>query len=247
MHFSRDRIDYYIDKQKRLYHNRVAKLLEQYSTLSDINMRIEKYFDNIFIDEVQDFAGHDFNLLRSISQSDVDIIMVGDFFQHTYDTSRDGTVNKNLHSDYHKYLDNFRTIGFNLDLETLNKSYRCSPAICKFISDNIGIEIDSHRHDETLVYLIEDENEIKEKLNSRDIVKLFYQGHHKFLGFSQNWGASKGIDHYKDVCVVLNKRTFDLFKTSKLHELNPQTRNKLYVACSRARQNLYFVPESQVN
>jgi DNA helicase II / ATP-dependent DNA helicase PcrA len=31
-------------------------------------------------------------------------------------------------------------------------------------------------------------------------VKLLYQEHLKYACFSHNWGASKGIDRYQDVC-----------------------------------------------
>ena len=42
-----------------------------------------------------------------------------------------------------------------------------------------------------------------------------------------NWGASKGIDSFEDVCVVLNKTAQKLLENRKLIELNPKTKNKL--------------------
>ena len=54
-------------------------------------------------------------------------------------------------------------------------------------------------------------------------------------------GASKGLDHFVDVCVVLNKSSYTLYRMGKLAELNPQTRNKLYVACTRAHRHLYVM------
>ena len=36
-------------------------------------LSIEKYFDSIFIDEIQDFAGHDFNLLKSLAKVNCEI------------------------------------------------------------------------------------------------------------------------------------------------------------------------------
>ena len=35
-------------------------------------------------------------------------IYVGDFYQHTFDTSRDGNVNANLHRDLNKYINSFK-------------------------------------------------------------------------------------------------------------------------------------------
>lgn len=51
------------------------------------------------------------------------------------------------------------------------------------------------------------------------------------------------MDHYQDVCVVMGADIWKRYLAGTLHESNPQTRNKLYVACSRARGDLYFVPD----
>ena len=99
----------------------------------------------MFIDEIQDFAGNDFNFIKKISELDLNVLYVGDFYQHTFDTSRDGNVNKSLHNDYLKYQKQFEELGFQVDLNSLEKSYRCSPSLCEFISRKLGIKIDSHR------------------------------------------------------------------------------------------------------
>jgi DNA helicase-2/ATP-dependent DNA helicase PcrA len=44
--------------------------------------------------------------------------------------------------------------------------------------------------------------------------------------------------------VVLNTTSMKAWRTGSFLNINVQTRNKLYVACSRARGNLVFVPEA---
>lgn len=239
-------LKHYMDSHRRLYHARIARLFQEANILSDINERLEKYYDSIFVDEVQDFAGHDFNLLASVCQSNINIMLVGDYFQHTFDTSRDGAVNKNLHADYQKYQNKFSTIGLHVDLETLSSSYRCSPTICSFISNSISIDISSHRKDDQNIEFIEEPERIDELMKCSSTVKLFYQSHQKYQCYSKNWGASKGEDHYDDICVILNNTTLKQFNSGKLDELVPQTKNKLYVACSRAKGNLYFIAEKSL-
>tara|TARA_Y100001936_G_C16062767_1_gene665214 strand:- start:63 stop:1094 length:1032 start_codon:yes stop_codon:yes gene_type:complete len=234
---------YYLDKSKRLYHNRLVRLLEEYKLFDDINHRIKKYFDSVYVDEVQDFAGHDFNFLISMINSETNLMFVGDFFQHTFDTSRDGNVNCNLYKDYEKYIEKFIKAGVDIDKVTLNRSYRCCKSICEFVSANLKIGFESHREDESTIRLVEDEQEMLGILSDGSIIKLFYQNHANFNCYSLNWGSSKGLDHFSNVCIVLNGKTFELFMNGKLENLNPQTRNKLYVACSRARGNIYFVEE----
>lgn len=234
---------FYLDANGRLYHNRIAKLLEQRGVMTDVVERIEKYYDNLFIDEIQDFAGHDFNFLSAIAAANLNILFVGDCFQHTYDTSRDGTVNKSLHDDFDVYKKKFLSMGLESDSVTLSKSYRCSPTVCGFISANLDISIDSHRDDETKIEFIDCKDKALEIFKCGDRVKLFYQNCLKYPCYSANWGGSKGQDCYDDVCVVLNPTTFKLYKKGQLNELNPKTKNKFYVACTRAKNHLYFVPE----
>jgi superfamily I DNA/RNA helicase len=236
-------LDYYIDSNSRLYSNRIAKLLEQTDAIGEVVERIEKYFDDIYIDEVQDFGGHDFNFLIQIAVAHINILLVGDFYQHTFDTSRDGNVNGSLHNDYIKYKTRFEKAGVVVDEMLLSHSYRCSDNVCSFVTQSLLIDISSHRQDVTNVELIECETHAKKLFECAKTVKLFYQSSNKYQGFTENWGATKGEDCYHDVCVVLNPNTLRHFNNGNLPELSAQTKNKLYVACTRAKNNLYFVPE----
>jgi len=58
----------------------------------------------------------------------------------------------------------------------------------------------------------------------------------------KNWGKSKG-ETFDDVCVIINKTTKQLYDKQNLKSLKPTPKNKFYVACSRARNNLYFISE----
>lgn len=53
-----------------------------------------------------------------------------------------------------------------------------------------------------------------------NVVKLFYQEHYKYGCLSNNWGASKGLDHYNDVCVVLGTTHWKIYQTSSLAALH---------------------------
>jgi hypothetical protein len=233
----------YLDNYQRLYSNRIAKLLEDRDVAERVRQRLVKYFDVLFIDEIQDFAGHDFNFLKQLAAAQIQILFVGDFYQHTFDTSRDGSVNKSLHDDYAKYQAQFKSMGITADFTTLIKSHRCSPAICNFITLQIGIQIGSHRTDQKIVTIVSDEQTAIALYKDVQIVKLFYQEHHKYNCYSKNWGDCKGEDKYNDVCVILNGKTWSHLQTNKIHELPAKTRNKLYVACSRAKGNLTLVSD----
>lgn len=234
----------YISPGRWLYANRLAKFIEQSGLIGAVVARIEKYFDVFFIDEVQDFGGHDFNFLLAISAAQVNMSFVGDFHQHTFDTSRDGNVNANLHESYLAYKKKFKLAGLNVDTDSLKCSRRCSKSVCDFITEMIGIDIQAHDERTSVVRFVDDPAAVAAIYWDPRTVKLFYKEHQKYGCFSQNWGASKGMDCYEDVCVVLNPGNVKAWNAGSFRGINPETRNKLYVACSRARGNLTFVPES---
>lgn len=240
-------IKHYIDSNDRLYASRIAKLLIEFDVVPDVIERIEKFYDIVCFDEVQDFAANDFNFLCSLSKANVKLRLVGDFYQHTFDTSRDGNTQKSLHDCFDKYCSKLKKSGFTIDLTSLSNSHRCSPSVCSFVSDNLGIVIFSHRSEEVEVRYLSDESEINEVFNNDSIVKLFYQKSTSYAGYTFNWGNTKGLDHFQDVCVVLNPTTLKAFDNRTLDKLNPTTKNKLYVACTRAKGNLYFVSEKSLN
>lgn len=234
----------YVSPNRQVYANRLAKFIEQSNLIDAVVARIEKYFDFFFVDEVQDFASHDFNLLRALSSAKLNVTFVGDFYQHTFDTSRDGNVNASLHNDYNAYKAKFKMANFKVDTDSLNKSRRCSKSVCNFITDRIGIEIEAYDDRESIVRFEDDPETVFAIYKDKNTIKLFLKEHYKYDCFSQNWGASKGVDMYHDVCVVLNPANVKAWKNGSFHDINAGTRNKLYVACSRARGNLTFVPES---
>lgn len=245
--FVKDTMDrYYMDSSGRLYASRICKLLIKRQKMNDVVERLNDFYDAFYIDEVQDFAGHDFDLLVHLKKSNVEIMFVGDFYQHTFSTSRDGSKNKSLHKNYDNFKQKFIKIGIEVDEECLSKSYRCSPTVCEFITNNIGISIESHNAEKTNIRLVDSSEEIEDIMKDDSIIKLFYQNCSKYDCYSKNWGASKGEDCHTDVCVVLNKTTMNNYKKEQLVQLAPTTKNKFYVACSRAKRHLYFIEESKV-
>lgn len=245
-YLKKENIEYYLNKRNRkMYHRRLASFCNK-QLIDEIKNRLEKYFDIIYVDEVQDFAGHDFNFLLNILEANVKFFMVGDYYQHTYDSSQDGNVNINLYKNYDKYINMFKQKNIAINIDLLKKSKRCSATVCKFIKNKIGINIESDKKNETIVKEIDTNEEILKIIENKKIVKLFYNNHIKYnIENTNNWGNSKG-ETYKDVCVILNDNTYKMYKKNMLNKLPQQTKNKLYVACSRTKNNLYFIEEKKI-
>ncbi len=240
--------EFYLTSNRYIYSNRLSLLIQITGTTDDVIKRINNYFDELIIDEVQDIAGRDFSFLEDIMKANFSQLYVGDFFQHTFDTSRDGNVNQNLHSDKGNYANRFTSKGFICDESTLINSWRCSPEICSFISSKLGITIGSNRkpNENSKIIYLEDKNQINLIADDPNIIKLHYQ---KAICFGQdhrNWGDTKGEDHYKNVCVCLNKTSYKAYCANKLANLPNSTKNKLYVALTRAHGNVYIINEKNL-
>ena len=240
---------YYLSKSGYFYSNRIAFSFEHFGIIDDIKERIERYFDELIIDEIQDVSGRDFNFLLKIMEIEINIVFVGDFFQHTFDTSRDGNVNKNLFKSFIDYKEKFSSKGFIVDEDTLDKSWRCNKLTCSFIRDNLGINIYSHQSENRVneILLLDDIELINQTLNDDNIIKLHYENSSKYGKNNKNWGETKGEDYYQDICIVLNQNTEEHFKNNTLDKLAPSTKNKLYVALTRARGNTYFISHKDLS
>lgn len=236
----------YLTKNRYLYHNRLGKFIEYENILDDIKKRLEMFYDHFFYDEFQDLGGHDFNFIMQISQANIDFLFVGDFFQHTYVTSHDGNVNGTLYSELNEYCRKLKINKIQIDTETLGNSHRCSPTICSFISQNLGIAIESNRKETTAIIKIDDREAALEIIEDNSIIKLVYDKSNEKKFLSKNWGECKGEDDYNDTCIILNKTTSKIFSKGKFNELKPRTKNKLYVALTRTRGNCYLIEDELI-
>ncbi|KMK76288.1 hypothetical protein [Alkalihalobacillus pseudalcaliphilus] len=229
--------------KKRIFSNRMAKYI--IDKLPEYKNRIDKYFDEVFIDEMQDLASDDFRWMLSLSELIIPVTLVGDFYQSTFASSRRGNHLGKLYDESCVYNEKLEESGFLIDATTLVESYRCTQTVCDFIKEHLEIKIDPKYNIISEIRLIEDIETIEQILEDDSIVKLFYQNSMKFNINSDNWGNSKGMT-FNEVCVVLNDSTFNKYKQNKLNELAPLTKKKLYVACTRSNGNLWFIKQNDI-
>ena len=235
----------FVSKEGGIYHCRSFEFVKKYIGEKKVLNRIGRFFDEVFIDEAQDFGGYDFDFIEMLGKADFSVTLAGDFFQHTYDTSNDGNKNRSLHSGLEQYR---KQVGkyYKLDEISLAESHRCPPEVCQFISEKLGISIKSACSAcGSRPILLESKTAADAVVANDSIQKLFYNNAHKYNCKALNWGACKGLS-FEGVCVVLNKKTHKLYKQDRLLELEPITKNKFYVACSRTRGQLIFVPDTLV-
>lgn len=245
-----------IDGSMRVIHNQLSQALLNGSLRQGQNVinfdnsyldRIDRFFDNVFIDECQDFESYDFDWMLSLTNLQANVYLLGDFFQKTFSTSSSGNKGRSIHSDLNKWLTKIRNSNFEIDTDSLSESRRCPLKVCEFVKENLGIEITSSiesTEDERVIF-IDSADQVDEIMRDDTIVKLFFQNSSKYNCISQNWGESKGTE-FRKVCVVLNKNTCEHYKKGTLNELAPSTKSKFYVACTRTLDRLYLISENDI-
>lgn len=235
--------DYFMTESGYVYSNKLSFLIlkKEFNYIE----RLNKFFDVIYIDEFQDLSSDELKIAYSLKQFKGSVKLFGDFFQTTFSTSNRGNNMKNVKSSINNFLDSYKNEGYQIDTQKFISSQRCPSSVTQFINDKLNIPMTSKKSESYSLQLIKDKNFIDEIVSNNSIPKLFYSKSSSYKCHSMNWGESKGLT-FENVCVILNATTFKHFRNDTLNQLASTTKNKFYVACTRASKNLYFIEEKQL-
>lgn len=215
------------------------------SLVRRVATRLNLFYDCVLIDEFQDFREYDYELIMALAKQLNDVVLVGDYHQHSVSaTNNSGKPFKNKSNDvsYDAFVAELKSSGFEVDTTTLDKSRRCSAEICDYISEKLHIDIASNGdHSGAIIWIDDNPNSVLE--NDR-IVKLVFQDAGKYSFPALNWSYSKG-DTVNSACVILTDG-LDNLDSDKFNpdRVKPSTLNKLYVAMTRSRGDLYLMKAS---
>lgn len=244
---SKDQFEHYITRRKQYYCATLSELVLQVkkkrkSLIKRVAARLNMFYDCVMIDEFQDFREYDYDLIVALANQLNDVVLVGDYYQHSVSaTNNSGRPfqKKSVDVSYDEFIDELKCAGFEVDITTLDKSRRCSTDVCEYVSNKLGIKIvSSGINPGSVIWVEENASYI---LEDPSIIKLVYNGASRYTFRAMNWSYSKG-DTVDAACVILTddfeKLADDSF--SKKH-ISVITLNKLYVAMTRSRGNLYLM------
>jgi len=130
---------HYFTSSWKIYSDKISKFIIKCNSLTngDVISRLSRIYSYIYIDEVQDLAGYDLDLIKLLFKSKSNILLVGDPRQVTYlthnsqknKTYREGKI-KNYLLDKCKSLLAYDSI----DEEMLKTSHRNNKEICDYSS-----------------------------------------------------------------------------------------------------------------
>ena len=245
---------HYFNSKWKIYSDKLSKFVfnSDDSSKGEIISRISRIYSQIYIDEVQDLAGYDLELIKRLFKSSSKVTLVGDPRQVTYLTHNEAKHNQYSEGKIKQFLEEKckSLINGNIDEISLLASHRNNKEICDYSSKLYPdllvtspcncIECRTHSSIHNGVFLVKESD--KEKyLKRHNPVQLRWNVNvNTDLNYSVlNFGESKG----KTLDRVLIYPTDDMTKwmNSDSFELKSGTRAKFYVAITRAKYSVGII------
>ena len=244
-------LEHYVTEYGQYYNAHTSKLImkvkkQKSALIKRAAATINLFFDKVLIDEFQDFRLYDYELILSLAKGIENILLVGDYHQHSVsalnNTGKPFQVGKGQAKTELSYADFVQLLqdeGFTVDAAILKKSRRCPQNICDFVTQKLGISIEADNNNQGQVIWVD--NDVDSILANNAITKLVIRESDKYSFESQNWSYSKG-NTLENVCVILTDALDSMdYPHFNCCTLTKSTLNKLYVALTRTKGNLYLV------
>lgn len=116
-----------------IYSDKIAKFVVRCEEMSAgaVSSRLAQIYTDVFIDEFQDLAGWDLEVVEMLLRSRVRVTLVGDPRQHIYSTNPSSKNSQFIGVDVVKLVERWRDQGL-CSIEHMTTSHRCSADICDF-------------------------------------------------------------------------------------------------------------------
>ncbi|OTG64508.1 hypothetical protein B9T29_00560 [Acinetobacter sp. ANC 3903] len=239
-------LSHYFTKDRKIYSDKLAKIIAKTheSRPNLIFDRLSRIYKHIYIDEVQDLSGYDFDVVTNILNSVDNVLLVGDPRQCTYSTNNLPKYRPYNNGGIKLFYEKFWTDLCDLDEEILNCSHRNEKVICDLSSllytaykptlpCDCCIENDEHLG----VYIIP-KSKAEDYLKQYSPVQLRLTAATKVnTNYSfMNMGVAKGLT--LDRVLLYPTQEMIQWLLNHNHKLADATRAKLYVGLTRPKLSL---------
>ena len=240
--------NYYFSPRMKIYSDKIAKFAYVVNEKSNglIIDRIMRIYPNVFVDEVQDLAGYDLELIHLLLRTSSRIIMVGDPRQVTYHTHEEAKNCQYAQGQIEQFIcSKCKSISITIDKTSLKVTHRNCKSICSF-ANSIFSNYEPCDADEKTptghdgVFFVKP-TEIDEYLkryrpmqlrNNRAVpVNSLYDCY--------NFGESKGLS-FSRVLIYPTKPMINWIR-NRSSNLVFESRSKFYVAVTRAEHSVAIV------
>lgn len=240
---------YYFDSQNQVYSDRMSDFALRCNEISGgkVIRRLEDMYSHIFIDEVQDLAGFDIDVLELLLRSRIGITLVGDVRQSTFRTSYAPKNRQFCGRGFLRKVKEWEKAGL-CEPVYLCRSYRCVQAICD-LADSIFSDLpptrsENHRvtgHDGVFVVRSGDVPEYIARFRPK-ILRLNKRfGRHLE---AENFGVVKGLG-FERVLIVPYKGITNWVRTGDPKHVS-KCADEVYVGITRAYQSVAFIHDGEL-
>lgn len=247
MYFKKSDPRYFYGTDDCIFSDKLADfaMLCNTKTAGKVIKRLESMYDLIFIDEFQDFAGYDFDLVIELLKTDIVLRIVADPRQGTFSTNESARNAKYKKAGVIELVEKLEQDGL-CTIELNNWSYRCNQEICSF-SDSIYPEYEktitrnTERTDHDGLFFIKN-SQLEEYLRKYHPVILRYDKKTKWVDEKvRNFGAVKGRT-YKRVLILPNNPILNFINGQPF-----SSPAKYYVAFTRAKYSIAILCDEDLN
>lgn len=237
---------HYFSNALKIYSDKLSKFVFRCNEKSNGNVidRISRIYSHIFIDEVQDLAGYDLELLKLFFNCNSTIQLVGDPRQGTYSTNS-APKNKqfkkaNIVNFFSDQIDNLTK-----DDTSLMTNHRCNKPICdlsnklfpNFQATTSGNNVATEHSGVFFIKPQDVESYLQkfEPVQLRDSKRTNVNENYRVM----NFGEAKGLSF--DKVLIYPTEPFIKWLKDNNSELAETSRSKLYVAITRARHSVAII------
>lgn len=243
---------YYLTAGHLLYKDHLSEFVHEANIKANgsVISRLERMYDKLYIDEIQDMSGYDWEFIQQLLQSKVEICCVGDPRQATYSTSNHHKNSMYKGGKCKEVFKAWEKKGFCTILEWTD-CYRSNQTIC----DHADKVFPSYAAT-TSKFLGSSDHDGVFKLKASEVQAYFDQFNPVILRNridsntmnlpAANIGLNKGKT-FDRVLIFPTQPILKYLLTGNEMELKDQSKSSLYVAITRARYSVAYVVEDKKN
>ncbi len=240
---------YFFDSSGKIYSDRMSDfaIICNNAHNGSVIDRLSRMFSHIFVDEVQDLAGHDIDVLDLLLRSPINITMVGDVRQSTFRTSYAPKNKKFCGRGFVRKIEDWKKAGL-CEIENRATSKRCVQPICD-VADLIFPDLPKTRstnerttgHDGVFVVRSDHVQTYLKKFNPQ--VLRLDKRFGKDLA-AENFGLVKGLG-FERVLIVPYSGITKWIRTGDATFVSGSA-DEVYIGITRAHQSVAIIHDGSV-
>lgn len=247
----KDTARYYFANKDEVYADKIAQFVIDcnHRTNGLVTARLKAIYDCVFIDEFQDLAGYDLDVVQELLESGVGVVMVGDPRQTIYDTNPSRKNKQFRKTGILKLAKKWESTGL-CRLETQAWSHRCNQAICDnadrlwpIMEKTVSYNSRDTGHDGVFVVRKAD---LHRYMQTYQPHVLRYDKRTSLPGYpATNFGIAKGRT-FDRVLILPHGPIKKYLSSDDLTDISGSL-EKFYVALTRARYSVALLHDGEVN